>query len=74
MIFLGEQQVGLNSALDGEYFIVHVESSSTASKSYVIGSYLIYNNILYKVTAVISVGDTLAAGTNITAVSNELTF
>ena len=44
-----------------------VESTSTASKAYTVGSYLVYNGILYRVTAAISAGHTLTPGTNISA-------
>ena len=44
-----------------------VESTSTASKAYSVGDYLVYNGILYRVTAAISAGQTLTPGTNITA-------
>jgi len=42
-----------------------VEETSTASKAYVLGDSLVYENILYKVIAPISQGDTLTEGTNI---------
>lgn len=51
-----------------------IEATSTASKAYVVGEYLVYNGQLYIVTAAIALGDTLAVGTNIesTSISDEL--
>ena len=50
-----------------------VEESTTASKDYDLGDSLVLGNILYKVTAEITEGDTLTEGTNIekTNVSNS---
>lgn len=47
--------------------VATVESTSTASKSYATGDYLVYTGILYKVIADISSGQTLTPGTNISA-------
>ncbi len=47
--------------------IADVESSNTATKSHAVGSYLIYNDVLYKVTSAIASGDTIVPGTNVTA-------
>ncbi len=44
-----------------------VEASETASKSYSVGEYLVYNNILYKVTSAITQNGTITPGTNCTA-------
>ena len=44
-----------------------VETGTTASKAYAVGEYLVYNGILYRVTAAISSGQTLVPGANITA-------
>lgn len=44
-----------------------VERSSTASKTYAVGDYLVYNGILYKVISEIQSGHTLTPGTNISA-------
>ena len=46
-----------------------VETTSTASKNYAVDEHLIYNGLLYKVTATIAQGDTLVVGTNITRVN-----
>lgn len=43
-----------------------VEVTNTASKAYVIGDYLVYNNKFYKVTAAIAKGGTITPGTNVT--------
>lgn len=63
-------QSDLNNALGAKAnasTLATVESSSTASRAYSVGSYLVYNGILYRVTAAISSGQTLTPGTNITA-------
>ena len=54
--------------------IATVETSVIASQNYEAGEYLIYANQLYKVTADISIGDSLTVGTNIeaTSVGDEL--
>ena len=54
--------------------IATVEASVIASQNYEAGEYLIYANQLYKVTADISIGDSLTVGTNIeaTSVGDEL--
>lgn len=54
-----------NAISDIEEDITDVESTNTATKAYAIGDTLIYDHDLYKVTAAISVGDTLTVGTNI---------
>lgn len=51
--------------------ISNVESSP-ATAAHAAGSYLIYNNTLYRASADIAVGDTLTVGTNIAAVSGGL--
>ena len=43
----------------------HVEPTTTASKPYSVGETLVLNGTMYKVTAPISVGNTLTVGTNI---------
>lgn len=42
-----------------------VEYTSTASKSYAVGSYIIYNNVLYVVTYLIVAGQTITEGENV---------
>lgn len=42
-----------------------IETTSTASKAYEIGEYLVYGGQLYIVTDAIALGDTLTIGTNI---------
>ena len=51
----------------------HVEETYSLN-NYSVGNYLIYNNIFYKVTKAIAVGEYLSEGTNITqtTVANEL--
>lgn len=44
-----------------------VESSSSASRSYAVGEYLVYNGLLYKVTSAIASGGTISPGSNCTA-------
>ena len=63
-------QTDLASALDAKAdktMLAPVESTSTASQNYAVGDYLVYNGILYRVTAAISAGQTLTPGTNISA-------
>lgn len=40
-----------------------VEASTTASKAYAVGEYLIYNSFLYRVTTAIASGGTINTGT-----------
>ena len=49
-----------------EVIIAPVEKTNVASQDYVVGRHLVLNNILYKVTAAITTGQTIAVGTNIT--------
>ena len=44
-----------------------VESSTTASKAYAVGDYLVLGGVLYKVTSAISSGSTITVGTNVVA-------
>lgn len=64
-ITLSASDVG--AAVSGD--LAPVESSSTASTNYAVGSYLVYNGILYSVTAAIASGETITPGTNVTAVT-----
>ena len=57
----------LNNGKANTSTLAAVESSSTASKTYSVGNYLVYNGILYRVIAAISAGQTLTPGTNISA-------
>ena len=50
---------------DTQEMIAPIEAGPTASKAYAVGKQLIYNGLLYKVTAAIAQGDTLTVGTNI---------
>jgi len=47
--------------------IAPTEKTTTASQNYAVGSYLILNNQLYKVTSAIASGATITPGTNVTA-------
>ena len=47
-----------------------IEPTSSASKAYAAGDYLVYNGQLYKVTGTISPGETLTPGGNIQTVTN----
>ena len=49
--------------------IASAEASATAAAAHAVGSYFTYNNLLYRATAAIAVGDTITPGTNCTAVS-----
>lgn len=40
------------------------EASATSTHAYAIGDYFIYNNVLYKATAAIAIGDTIVPDTN----------
>lgn len=44
-----------------------VESSSTASVSHAVGSYLVLGGVLYRVTTAIAAGETITPGTNVAA-------
>lgn len=50
-------------------------AAATSTKAYAIGDYFIYNDVLYKATAAIAVGDTIVPNTNCEAtnVDTELT-
>lgn len=61
--------------LNGQQMLATIEASTTASKAYAVGDYLIANNKIYKVTAAIASGGTITVGTNVTEtkVGAELT-
>ena len=63
-----------NAISDIEEDITDVESTNHASKAYAVGDTLIYDHDLYEVTAAISIGDTLAIGTNIVKTNIETLF
>lgn len=50
------------------------EATATSTHAYAIGDYFIYNNVLYKATVVIAIGDTIVPNTNCSAtnITNEL--
>ena len=52
-----------------------IEATTTASRSYLVGDYLMLQGEFYKVISAIAIGDTLTVGTNIqaTSVGNILT-
>lgn len=52
-----------------ESIVAQKESSATSAHAYAVGNYLILGGILYKVTAPIAIGDTIAAGTNVESVT-----
>lgn len=54
-----------------EVIIAPVEKTNVASQNYVVGRHVMLNNILYKVTAAITAGQTIAVGTNV-AVSDDV--
>lgn len=54
-----------------EMIIAPVEKTNVASQNYVVGRHLVLNNILYRVTAAITAGQTIAVGTNI-AISDDV--
>lgn len=63
-------QTDLQNALNAKAntsTLATVESTTTASKAYAVGDYLVYNGILYKVISAIDSGETLTPNTNIEA-------
>ena len=56
-----------NLPSDFSTLIAPVEKTFTATRNYTVGSYLIVNNTLYKVTANIANGGTITPNTNVTA-------
>lgn len=67
--YYAEQAAASQAAVEGLLDTVlgnfaTVESSTTASKAYKIGEYLVLNNLLYRVTAAIASGGTITPGTN----------
>lgn len=68
---LGGSARTLKSALDtiatnSGSNLATIETSTTASKAYAVGDYLVMNGILYKVTAAIASGGTITVDTNVT--------
>lgn len=63
-----------NGSNGSDINIAPIEETSTASRAYSVGNYLIYNQLLYQVTNSISSGDTITVGTNVerVLVSGEL--
>lgn len=71
----GTELVGaINSAKASAINLATIEPTNIASQTYAVGSYLVYNGLLYKVTSAIAQGATLRVGTNIslTKVGTEL--
>lgn len=59
---------GLGNALTAtQGNLAPVENGETSTHAYAVGDYLMHLNSLMRVTAPIAIGDTFAAGTNITA-------
>ena len=56
-----------NLPSDFSTLIAPVEVTFTATRNYAVGSYLIVNNQLYKVTSAISTGGTITPNSNVTA-------
>lgn len=62
---------GLSAGTSGDLaqdMIASQEASAMASAAHAIGSYFIYNGILYQTTAAIDIGDTITPGSNCTQV------
>ena len=61
--------------INGQQMLATIEASTTASKAYAVGDYLIANDKIYKVTAAIASGGTITVGTNVAEakVGTELT-
>lgn len=71
----GTELVGaINSAKASAINLATIEPTNIASQTYTVGSYLVYNGLLYKVTSAIAQGATLQVGVNIetTKVGDEL--
>lgn len=52
----------------------NIELTSTAALPHAVGTYLVYNKVIYRVTAAIATGDTLTPGTNITVASDIMSM
>lgn len=52
----------------------NIEYTSTATVPHTVGTYLVYNKAIYRVTAAIATGDTLTPGTNITVASDIMSM
>lgn len=52
----------------------NIEYTSTATVPHAVGTYLVYNKAIYRVTAAIATGDTLTPGTNITVASDIMSL
>ena len=52
----------------------NIELTSTATLPHAVGTYLVYNKVIYRVTAAIATGDTLTPGTNITVASDIMSM
>lgn len=63
--FPGAGQIDAYKAINNANFAT-VETTAAASKQYAANDYLIYNDILYRVTATIPQGDAIVVGTNVT--------
>ena len=62
---------GLGQGITGtRTMIAPIEDGETSSAAYAVGDQLIYNNLLYKVTSAISIGDTITPGTNVANADN----
>lgn len=61
--------------INGQQMLATIEASTTASKAYAVGDYMIANDKIYKVTATIASGGTITVGTNVeeAKVGTELT-
>lgn len=68
--YLLEKDTAAKQAVEANIAPVEADASS-ASRAYVVGEQLFLNDVLYDVTSPISVGDSIAVGTNITA-ANKL--
>ena len=70
-----EDQNGNTLLCLGNGIAASIETGSTASQAYTVGSFLFFNNRLCKVSTAIASGDTLTIGTNIleTTIGSELT-
>ena len=59
------QQLNTETAL--AYSAIAATDGPTATANHAAGTYLTMDGVLYKVTSAIAVGETIAAGTNVSA-------
>lgn len=58
---------GIGDRIDATAAMIAPVENDAASANYAIGSYLVHDGVLYKVTRAIAAGETIKPGTNVTA-------